>query len=241
MMNAMIEVSTREYNGHKIATAFHDGLSKDIVIFCHGFRGDSIGPKRFFVRVANKLAVHGVSSLRFDQCGSGNSDGDFYDSSFNDWIATTRTIADNYLKKGYRVSLVGQSMGGATAIAAASQLPEISALVAWVPDPNVDPFSWPQEGYIEEGGQRIQASYWQEAHDARVAVKLKNVKAPALIVQCTDDEYVDSENREALLTNAQSNHKVIVLDGFTHSGWSYEQAELVINDSVDFLIKTLGK
>ena len=89
----MIEVKTEEFNGHKIATVFHDGGNKRIVIFCHGYRGTSIGPSRFFVRAADKLASEGISSLRFDQFGSGNSEGDFFYSSFNDWLSTTKEIA----------------------------------------------------------------------------------------------------------------------------------------------------
>lgn len=72
----------QNFNGHRIATAFHDANTKSIVIFCHGYRGTNAGPNRFFVTVAHQLAEQGISSLRFDQYGSGNSEGDFFDSSF---------------------------------------------------------------------------------------------------------------------------------------------------------------
>lgn len=237
----MIEVKTERYNNHEIAASFHDANSKKVVIFCHGYRGTSIGPSRFFVRAAQKLMGAGISSIRFDQFGSGNSDGNFFNSSFNDWVATTEAIANKYLEDGYEVALFGQSMGGATVIAVGANIPEISAVVAWVPDPNIEPFNPPESGYIEEDGQRVQATYWQEAHDAKVAERLHSLKASAFIVQCTDDEYVDAFNREAIEANAQQNHRVLNYEGYKHSSWTYSQAETIITQSVEFLIDTFSQ
>lgn len=237
----MIITETRKYNGHNIATALHYAGSKNIVIFCHGYRGSSIGPSRFFVRTAHGLADSGISSLRFDQFGSGNSEGDFYDSSFTDWVATTEDIVKNYQGQGYRVGLMGQSMGGAAVISAGAKLSNLVSIVAWVPDPNIEDFVWPDSGYIEESGQRVQAIYWQEAHDAKVADKLQAIEAPAYIVQCSEDVYVDKQNRNAMLENARTNHLVENFEGYTHSKWTYEQAENIIAKSVNFIAKSFEK
>jgi len=237
----MEAVQTQQYNGHNIATVFHDAASKDVVIFCHGYRSSTIGPNRFFVRVARRLAENHIASLRFDQYGSGNSEGDFFDSSFTDWVATTKAIAQDYLHKGYCVALLGQSMGGSAAIAAASELPQLTAMVAWVPDASADEFHTPATGIIEEGGQIVQASYWQEAHDARIGERLAHVKAPSYIVQCTDDEFVDQRNRDALTKNAQPNHTIENFEGYKHSSWTYEQSEDIINRSVDFLVMSFKR
>lgn len=234
-------LKTEEYNGHKIAIALNDCGNKKIVIFCHGYRGTSVGPSRFFVRATDKLAKAGISSLRFDQFGSGNSEGDFFISSFNDWLATTKEIAKSYLEQGFQVALFGQSMGGVTVLGVGAELPELNAIVAWVPDPNVEDFNQPQNGYIEEGGQRVQASYWKEAHEAKIASQLPRVKAPTYIVQCTNDEYIDKQNRDAISNNAQTHHKIENFEGYSHSSWTYDQAEEIINKSVDFVAKSFTK
>lgn len=226
-----------QYNNHAINTVFHEAGGEKVVIFCHGYRSSSIGPNRFFVRAARELAAHGISSLRFDQYGSGNSEGDFFDSSFNDWIATTRDICRQYMKNGYEVALFGQSMGGATVLALGSEMPNVVAIVAWVPDANVDNFHPPESGIVEEGGQIVQSSYWQEAHDMQVGDHLANIHSPVYIVQCTEDEYVDKENRDKIVQNAQPNHIVDTLEGYKHSSWTYEQSRAVIRKSVDFLTK----
>jgi alpha/beta superfamily hydrolase len=49
------------------------------VIFCHGFTGQRMGPAYLFVKLSKILAASGISSLRFDFRGSGESDGIFAD------------------------------------------------------------------------------------------------------------------------------------------------------------------
>lgn len=231
----MERVETREYNGNRIAIALHDTGSKDIVIFCHGYRSSSIGPNRLFVKVARSLAELGISSLRFDQYGSGNSEGDFLDSSFKDWVALTAEIAKDYLEQGYRVGLFGQSTGGSTVIAAASGVPEITAVVAWVPDPNIESFTPPKSGIIEEGGQIVRASFWQEAHDANLIDKFADITAPTYVVLCTADQYIDQRNRDALSAVAQPHHEIEIFEGYAHSPWTHEQSTGIVEKSVDFI------
>lgn len=225
-------------NGHNLAVSFHDAGTKDVVIFCHGFRGSSIGPNRFFVRAARKLAAEHISSLRFDQFGSGNSEGDFRESSFNDWVSTTRIIVRKYLDDGYRVALFGQSMGGSTVLAVGAETLHLTAIVAWVPDAGIDTFTYPESGIIEESGQVVQASYWQEAHDARIADAFTRVKAPTYVVQCTADEYVDEANRRALAERAAPHQRIDTFEGYRHSSWSYKESEDIIDRSVAFLARS---
>lgn len=233
--NLAMEIQqTLTINGHHLAAIYLDAGGKSIVIFCHGYRSSSIGPNRFFVTAARQLGEQGISSLRFDQYGSGNSESDFIESSFNDWVMSTQTIAEEYVAKGYKVALFGQSMGAATVLTAAANL-NVEAVVAWVPDPSVEAFKAPSSGIIEEGGQIVRASYWKEAHDAEISQKLHNIGAPAYIVQCSDDEYVSAENHQAIVDNAQPNHLVEMFMGHKHSSWSHKQASLIIDKSVLFL------
>src|SRR6266478_7728419 len=94
---------------------------KKIVIMSHGFRGSSIGPARTFVDFESLLIKNGFSTLRFDQPCGGNSEGNYIDSSFNEWIDTTAYFAKKYLDLGYKVALLGQSMGATTTMIVASK------------------------------------------------------------------------------------------------------------------------
>lgn len=234
-------METREINGHKIACAILDTGGKSIAIFCHGYRSSSIGPNGLFVIAARKLAKHGISSLRFDQYGSGNSEGDFLNSSFIDWVATTKAIVEDYLSQGFQVVLFGQSMGAATVLGVGAEVAELAAIVAWVPDPNIEKFKPPANGLIEEGGQLVKARYWQEAYDAKIADKLVKVQAPAYIVQCSDDEYVSAENHRTIIDNTQPQHRVVMFKGYKHSAWTYDEATEIIDKSVNFIVKTLPR
>ena len=230
---------TQLINGHRIATAFHDGGGTDVVVFCHGFKGVKTGPNRHFVRAARLLAERGISSLRFDQYASGDSEGEFEDSSFNDWIATTRAIVEDYLAAGNRVALFGQSMGGCASIAVAADVPAIAALVAWSPGANIEPFVPSPTGFMEEGGQIVRDAYWREAHEARIAEKLALVRCPAYVVLGIADHLVDASNRQALIDRAQAHHRIEVIEGLAHSAWSAAQGEEIIGRSCAFLEEAL--
>lgn len=234
-------IASATFNGHRLATVFHDAGGREFVVFCHGFQSQKTGPSRFFVRAARTLAAQGISSLRFDQYGCGDSPGDSTESSFGDWVATTRAIAEHYLAAGHRVALFGQSMGGSAAIAAASDLPRLTALVAWVPDANVEPFVATAEEFLEESSQLVRPSYWREACDARVAERFERVDMPAYLVFGTADWFVNEENRRALIERAKPQHKVDVFEGYVHSAWTYEQATDIIQRSCGFLVDAFAQ
>lgn len=228
-----------QISGRSIACAHHDAGGDTTVIFSHGFRGEKTGPNRTFVRTARLLAASGISSLRFDQYGSGDSDGDFLESRFGDWIDTIVALARQQLDAGQRIALFGQSMGASAAICAAARFPA-KAVVAWVPDANVEEYTADPRGYMEEGGQRVGNSFWQEAYAADVRGQLPKVPAPCYLVFGTADEYVSAENREALVGAAKSADRVDVFEGYSHSGWTADQADDIIARSVNFLTETLA-
>src|SRR4051794_39703012 len=95
-------VAFQTVNGHRLATYFHDAGSENVVVFCHGFRGSSLGPNRLFIRAARRLEMAAISSLRFDQYGCGNSEGELEDASFDDWVATAAEITRAHLSRQQR-------------------------------------------------------------------------------------------------------------------------------------------
>lgn len=225
-----------EVGGQRIATVYHRAAGDRVVLLCHGFRGSKIGPSRLFVQLARRLQATGISALRFDQYGSGDSNGDFLDSSFDDWVATTRALAVRHLERGVQVALLGQSMGGAAVLVAAAELGDrLSSVVAWVPDPSIDEVR-AVDGYDEEGGQRVGWRFWQEAYRADVVRHFREIRAPTLVFFATDDHYVSPANQQALIEARQPHQRIVVLDDHTHSGWSFDQAERVVDRSTDFMV-----
>ncbi len=80
-------------------------------------------------RITETLAQHGIATLRFDFTGLGDSQGAFVDTNFTtsvaDFVAATHFLRDNLDAPEI---VVGQSLGGAVALAATPQLPRVKAI-----------------------------------------------------------------------------------------------------------------
>ncbi|HUC90799.1 MAG TPA: alpha/beta fold hydrolase [Paenibacillus sp.] len=113
-----------------------DGAAKSpAVIICHGFVGSRIGVDRLFVKTARALADAGYYVLRFDYGGCGESTGDYGSLGLDSMIDQTRTALD-YVHDmdsvdARRVTLLGHSLGGATALLTAVRDKRVKHLVLW--------------------------------------------------------------------------------------------------------------
>lgn len=71
-------------------------------------------------RVSRRLAAHGLATLRFDFTGLGESDGEFANGGFASDVADVIAAADALRARGEPATLlIGHSLGGAAALAAA--------------------------------------------------------------------------------------------------------------------------
>lgn len=215
-----------------------DISNKKIVIMSHGFRGTSIGPARTFVDFEKHLLREDISTLRFDQPNGGNSEGDYIESSFDEWVKTTVYFAKEYLDKGYSVVLLGQSMGATTTMIASANddlLGQIPCIILWVPDPkstfNIDP----NQTY-EEGGQKYKGTFWQEAKEADFFGCLDKYKGGIHLVYGEDDKYISPELRKQVIDKvAEKGEQSMILEGQDHSSWDFEASQAVYKEHLDFI------
>ncbi|CAM3476114.1 alpha/beta hydrolase family protein [Marinicrinis lubricantis] len=108
-----------------------------LVVICHGFIGSRIGVNRLFVRAARQMAENGYAVLRFDYAGCGESTGSYGAEGLRSMVQQTKTVLD-YARTipqvdPKRISLLGHSLGGATAVLTASKDPRIQELILWAP------------------------------------------------------------------------------------------------------------
>lgn len=118
-----------------------------VVLLFHGFTGtrDELAvtgtDEGVFSRTARLLAEQGIASLRIDFRGSGESPGDFADTTFEgqiaDGLAALTWLQSNPAVDGERLAIIGWSQGGlvATGVAGRSGAPDAVALWAAVADP----------------------------------------------------------------------------------------------------------
>jgi pimeloyl-ACP methyl ester carboxylesterase len=108
-----------------------------IIVFVHGFVGNRIGENRLFVRAARRFAQEGYLALRFDFAGCGESAGEYGETGLESFVTQTRDILDYVTSLDCvdlnRVIVVGHSLGGATALLAASKDKRVKKLVLWAP------------------------------------------------------------------------------------------------------------
>jgi dienelactone hydrolase len=117
------------------------------VLLLHGFTGsrDEMAipstDEGIFARTARLLAEAGYASLRIDFIGSGESGGDFADTTFEgqvaDGLAALAWLGAEPRVAGDELFLIGWSQGGlvATAVAGRSGVPDAVALWAAVAEP----------------------------------------------------------------------------------------------------------
>ncbi len=118
--------------GHMLSARIERPASGPVrgwALFAHCFTcGKDIKAAR---RISRALAGCGLAVLRFDFTGLGASEGEFAATTFSSNVADLVAGAD-WLRKNHGAPrvLVGHSLGGAAVLAAAGEIPEVSAVVA---------------------------------------------------------------------------------------------------------------
>lgn len=237
----MESVFFENLNGKKIFCYFSEpeNSNRKIVIMSHGFRGSSVGSARTFVDFQRILNKEGYSVLRFDQPNSGNSDGDYLDSSMNEWIKVISYFVKKYLDEGYKVALMGQSMGGATSMFVAGRHEfkgKISCLILWVPGVNGEDFEGGAEEVFEEDGQKYKGKFWIESRNADFFKCMESYDGKAHVVYGEKDRYISQELIDKVINKAkEKGFEYMILRGQDHSPWEYDIAQEVYEKEIEFL------
>jgi putative redox protein len=182
------------------------------------------------VRISRALTARGFGVLRFDFTGLGQSGGDFADSSFSGSIADLVAAAEAMEAAGIAPELlIGHSLGGAAALAAAERLPGISAVATVAAPFDVGHVKrllgdalerLVQDGVAEIhlGGRpfTIRKSFVDDlaAHDQ--GTRIRALKRPMLILHSPQDQTVDIENASSIFRAARHPKSFVSLDGADH-------------------------
>ncbi len=239
------KVYFEEINGKKIFCDLSEPETDQnrLVIINHGFRGSSTGAARTHVDFARILNLAGISTLRFDQPNSGNSEGDYLDSSFTEWVNTTTYFAKKYLGLGYKVCLMGQSMGGAVAVDVTSKpglKDKIPCLLLWVPGVNEGDFNSKPDEILEEAGQKYKGKFWMEAKEADFFKCLNDYKGSIHLIYGEKDRYISQGLRDKVIDIVKTKgQQVKVLKGQNHSPWEYDLCQEVYKEELEFLERFL--
>jgi putative redox protein len=173
----------------------------------------------------------GVVTLRFDFTGLGESEGDFSDTNFSSNLEDLLAAAD-FLRTQYRAPdlLIGHSWGGTAALACASRIPEVKAVIT-IGSPH-DPehvrsllgtgprSQIENEGSasVEIGGRtfRLKRQFLEDVAEQKMTENLRSLDKPILILHSPTDEVVDIDHARRIFEDARHPKSFVALDGMDH-------------------------
>jgi uncharacterized protein len=218
------------------------------VVFLHGFTADRMESHWMFVKCSRALARAGIASLRFDFCGSGESEGDFREATpmgeARDARDAVRYFRERREVDQRRVGLLGLSLGGAVAATVAPRV-RARALVLWSALAHPDelqrlaqlkaPRIPDGSGDVAYGAHRVSAGFLSGLHRFDPLAGVRRFKRPTLIIHPENDEYLPLHHADHLFQNSAAKiRRKVIVSGADHVFTSIEWETEVIAQSVDW-------
>ncbi|HVJ53023.1 MAG TPA: alpha/beta fold hydrolase [Aliidongia sp.] len=183
------------------------------------------------VRIARGLARMGIGVLRFDFAGLGTSGGTFGDEGFaadaRDLVAAGQAMAAAGMPPGL---LIGHSLGGAAALAAASELPtvaavttiaapfEVSHLLHLFDPAGIDAIERQGQAEVELAGRPfiVRKSFIEDLRRQDQATRIAHLGKPLLIMHGPLDDTVGIDNATGIFMAAKHPKSFVSLDHADH-------------------------
>ncbi len=231
---------------HRLAAVLHQASSRKLVIMAHGFTGHKQENGRLFVRCARSLAASGISALRFDFMGSGDSSGELDEMTPNTEIADLHAVIAWAWRRGYRrIGILGLSCGGGVSICAVAQRPagQIRALCTWssVPEFRFWLARRKAERPDREDLQRVGAKFYTDRPEVDVPESYVGLTLPELLIQGDADLPEFRERFEKFFPLAQEPKRHVVLPRADHVFTRASDRRKVIALTVRFFTRELAK
>ncbi|MDA7987856.1 MAG: alpha/beta fold hydrolase [Alphaproteobacteria bacterium] len=211
-----------------ILTENPDGARRGVAVYAHCFTcGKDIAASR---AVSRGLAARGITTLRFDFTGIGDSGGDFASSTFTNNCRDILAAADFLASEGFKPDIfVGHSLGGAAAISAAAHTPDIKGVVAIgspakpghalrLFEPVRDEVAWRGQGEVSIGGRTfsISGDFLDDFETQCSEGVVSRLGCDFLVLHSPRDDTVGIENAATLFGWARHPKSFVSLGDFGH-------------------------
>ncbi len=116
---------------HKAESYKHSQNNNLGIVFCHPFADEKLNSHRILVCLARKLASRGISCLRFDYMGHGDSEGGFEDATVKTRLSDIQCAVKYFKKKTgiEKVGLLGVRFGATLAALLCKSDSDINPLI----------------------------------------------------------------------------------------------------------------
>ncbi|VAV94950.1 Bll2902 protein [hydrothermal vent metagenome] len=217
-------------SGEKLAAALElpRGRPRAYALFAHCFTcSKDIKAAR---EIARTLCASGIAVLRFDFTGLGGSEGDFANTNFSSNVDDLVSAAD-FLRDEFDAPalLIGHSLGGAAAIVAAAQMPEIKGVVVIGAPAQADhvvmQISERHEEIKRQGFAHvslagrpftIKSQFLEDLSGQNVLNAVAALKKPLLVMHAPHDQTVGIDNATKIFAAAKHPKSFISLDTADH-------------------------
>ena len=181
-------------------------------------------------RIAERLSMHGIATLRFDFTGLGASEGEFANTHFSSNVDDLVAAADHLRKMyGAQALLIGHSLGGAAVLAAAHRIEEARAVVTIAApyDPahvtglfkeHVDKIQEQGEVEVHLAGRpfRIKREFLDDVAGQNLKESLAHLRKALLIFHSPVDDLVGIDNASQIFVAAKHPKSFVSLDDADH-------------------------
>ena len=186
--------------GHQIVGMLHvpEQSTKHAIILCHGLGGNKVEGNRIFVEAARKFTKNGYAALRFDFFGSGDSAGDFQDTTISHSIENLKDAIKFMRSQGFAsLCVLGLSLGAATAILTIVNEPVDCLITCSAVADTKKLFNARAPeiikrnntiGIYEHDGWIINKNFWKDAVKYDIVKAFSIIKIPKLILQGETDD-----------------------------------------------------
>jgi alpha-beta hydrolase superfamily lysophospholipase len=249
--------------GQKIFGVMHrpaNALKTPAVLMCHGLGGHKVGKGRLYVQLAERLSAAGISSLRIDFRGSGDSEGDFSDMTIDSEVSDAM-VALNALKNDpridtERIAIFGRSFGGVVAVLAAQKMVIIKSLALWAPVFSIDQWKekWQQlhaapieaaqkASLMDIEGLQPGYPFFKQLFALKLSESLRELsKVPMLHIHGEQDEIVNlshADNFEEVRLHASGESHFKRLPKTDHDFLDRLEREQALEATIDWFKRTL--
>ena len=181
-------------------------------------------------QISQSLAQQGIAVLRFDFTGLGSSEGEFANTNFSSNVRDLIHAADFLREKFAAPSiLIGHSLGGAAVLAAAGEIPEVTA-VATIGAPadvghvlhqfggSLDEIREAGRAEVSLAGRKftITKDFVDDAEGSRLEDRIAKMGKALLVMHSPIDQTVGIDNASRIFMAAKHPKSFISLDNADH-------------------------
>ena len=219
-----------------------------VVILCHGMESTKEGTKHRLL--VERLAAHGLGTLRFDFSYVGESEGEFADLTVRGEVDDLAGAFAFVLSRAAGpVGLFGSSLGGLVALLFAADEPRVRALavIAAVAHPErivgelrpADLDRWRRDGVFSLGGVKLNRAFLDDVTSLDALAAFRRIAVPVLVAHGDADRVVPYADGEEIAAAVAGEARLSRYPGGDHRFSRAEDLERMLDECEAWLLHHL--